>query len=135
MHLHLVQFQLLNRQKIRAERYHGRLFRGLSGRKLLSRDTVRRATTTSRTPISRSAATRRSRHFSGPWRPPEPGEDGWKDTIRGFPGEVTRLVVRWAPLDVPVHAVAPGSIYIRSILPSDPAMSGTAISSTMRTTT
>ena len=51
-----------------------------------------------------------------PWRPPEPGEEGWKDTIRSFPGEVTRLVIRWAPLDVPVHAVRAGV----NLYPFDP---------------
>jgi FtsP/CotA-like multicopper oxidase with cupredoxin domain len=50
-----------------------------------------------------------SAFLRGPWRLPEPGEEGWKDTIRSFPGEVTRLIVRWTPLDVPVGAAKPGA--------------------------
>jgi FtsP/CotA-like multicopper oxidase with cupredoxin domain len=37
----------------------------------------------------------------GPSRGPEPFEAGWKDTAVAYPGEVTRLAVRWAPTDVP----------------------------------
>jgi spore coat protein A len=33
--------------------------------------------------------------------PPLPSEDGWKDTVIMYPGEVTRIVVRWAPTDLP----------------------------------
>jgi len=28
-------------------------------------------------------------------------ENGWKDTVIAYPGEVTRIVVRWAPTDAP----------------------------------
>jgi hypothetical protein len=35
-------------------------------------------------------------------RPPAPNEAGWKDTVQMFPGEVTRVVVRFAPQDTPV---------------------------------
>jgi FtsP/CotA-like multicopper oxidase with cupredoxin domain len=33
---------------------------------------------------------------------PLPYEMGWKDTVITYPGEVTRIVVRWAPQDAPV---------------------------------
>jgi FtsP/CotA-like multicopper oxidase with cupredoxin domain len=32
---------------------------------------------------------------------PLPSEQGWKDTVIAYPGEVTRFVVRWAPTDLP----------------------------------
>jgi spore coat protein A len=35
-------------------------------------------------------------------RGPEPYEMGWKDTVICYPGEVTRIVARWAPQDDPV---------------------------------
>jgi len=35
-------------------------------------------------------------------RAPLPYEMGWKDTVITYPGEVTRIVVRWAPQDSPV---------------------------------
>jgi FtsP/CotA-like multicopper oxidase with cupredoxin domain len=34
-------------------------------------------------------------------QPPTPGEEGWKDTVRAMPGEVTRILVRYAPTDLP----------------------------------
>ena len=40
-------------------------------------------------------------------RGPEPWEWGWKDTVVAYPGEVTRIVVRWAPQDEP--ATGPGA--------------------------
>ena len=43
----------------------------------------------------------------GPRRDPEPHEVGWKDTATMYPGEVTRLAVRWAPTDVAADATGP----------------------------
>lgn len=40
--------------------------------------------------------------------PPDPNEAYWKDTIKMFPGTVTRLVVRWAPQTIPVEKVSAG---------------------------
>jgi FtsP/CotA-like multicopper oxidase with cupredoxin domain len=39
---------------------------------------------------------------------PDDNEKGWKDTIKMLPGTVTRLVMRWAPIDVRVGGVQPG---------------------------
>ena len=43
-----------------------------------------------------------------PSRAPDPLDAGWKDTIKMFPGEITRLALRWAPQDVPVNGAHPG---------------------------
>jgi spore coat protein A len=40
--------------------------------------------------------------------PPLPQEKGWKDTILAYPGQVTRIIGRWAPQDVALNAVNPG---------------------------
>lgn len=40
--------------------------------------------------------------------PGDPNEIGWKDTIKMFPGTVTRLVVRWSPQTIPVGGVSAG---------------------------
>jgi len=37
---------------------------------------------------------------------PLPQEQGWKDTVIMYPGEVTRIVVRWAPTDLPTTTPA-----------------------------
>ena len=39
---------------------------------------------------------------------PLPYELGWKDTVITYPGEVTRIVVRWAPQDIAVGSETPG---------------------------
>ena len=36
-------------------------------------------------------------------KPPAPEESGWKDTAKAHPGEVMRIVVRWAPTSEPVR--------------------------------
>lgn len=48
--------------------------------------------------------------------PPEPDESGWKDTAKAMPGQVLRLIVRWAPTSAPVAAAGPG----RNLYPFDP---------------
>jgi FtsP/CotA-like multicopper oxidase with cupredoxin domain len=46
--------------------------------------------------------------LSGPVIPPNPNEAGWKDVAKVFPGFVNRYVIRWAPQAVPVNGVQPG---------------------------
>ncbi len=41
-------------------------------------------------------------------RGPEPYEMGWKDTVIAYPGEVTRIAVRWATTDAPIGSTGPG---------------------------
>jgi FtsP/CotA-like multicopper oxidase with cupredoxin domain len=43
-----------------------------------------------------------------PLRAPDAIDSGWKDTIKMFPGEVTRLAVRWAPQDIPANGTRAG---------------------------
>ena len=40
-----------------------------------------------------------------PSRAPEPSDSGWKDTIKMFPGEITRIALRWAPQSIAAGAV------------------------------
>jgi spore coat protein A len=46
--------------------------------------------------------------LSGPPQLPGPDEVGWKDTLKMFPGQVTRIVARWAPQATAVGGVQPG---------------------------
>ncbi len=46
--------------------------------------------------------------LTGPAFGCDPNEFGWKDTLKMFPGTVTRLVVRWSPQDIPVGRVSAG---------------------------
>jgi spore coat protein A len=69
IHLHLVQFQALNREAMRAKAY-------------------------ARAPRERRQL---ARYLSGKPVTPDINERGWKDTLRANPGEVTRFLVRFAP--------------------------------------
>jgi FtsP/CotA-like multicopper oxidase with cupredoxin domain len=40
--------------------------------------------------------------LQGPARPPNANEAGWKDTVMMNPGEVTRIAVRYAPMNKPI---------------------------------
>jgi spore coat protein A len=41
--------------------------------------------------------------------PPEPWEVGWKDTFKMMPGQVSRIIVRWAPQDFTTDTVKAGN--------------------------
>ncbi|WP_307844458.1 multicopper oxidase domain-containing protein [Actinotalea solisilvae] len=47
-----------------------------------------------REPVAVDEAARTVRAVGGA-RPPEPGERGWKDTVVAYPGEVTRIRMRF----------------------------------------
>jgi FtsP/CotA-like multicopper oxidase with cupredoxin domain len=124
IHLHLVQFQLLNRQGYNKSTYlaaynaafpcgfdyvlgaaaPGGVFipaygpplaydgtHPLSGGKLGGNPDV--------------GAVRKGKpvYLQGAPIPPKPHELGWKDTIIVLPNQVTRLLVRWAPTDLPAN--------------------------------
>jgi FtsP/CotA-like multicopper oxidase with cupredoxin domain len=40
--------------------------------------------------------------------PPDPNEAGWKDTLKMFTGTITRVVARFAPQSVPISGVSAG---------------------------
>lgn len=69
IHLHLVQFRIIERQAFDVRAHLD-------------------AQPGARQPV---------RVFTGKPRAAEPGEGGWKDTVRALPGEVTRILVRFAP--------------------------------------
>lgn len=81
IHLHLVQFQMLNRQKFQTSKYL-KAYNALNP--------VIPAETTVNPPIAQ--------YLTGQPIPPDPNERGWKDTFRMNPGEVTRVIVRFAPI-------------------------------------
>lgn len=72
IHLHLVQFQILNRQPIDAAGYMAAWMAGQN-------------------PVLEN-------YLAGPTVPAAANEAGWKDTVRALPGEVTRIIAKF---DVP----------------------------------
>ncbi|WP_283843513.1 multicopper oxidase family protein [Kitasatospora humi] len=127
MHLHLVSFQVLNRQCIdvagylaawAAEfpggTYEGQLCDGTLGEVDYQPGTVIPGYGPPRdylTPNADGALGGNpafSPFLTGPVLPPDPNEAGWKDTVNTNPGQVTRLIARWAPSTTEVAAVSPG---------------------------
>ena len=51
-----------------------------------------------------------------PSRAPDANDTGWKDTIKMFPGEITRIALRWAPQGNAAGSTHPGTDYF----PFDP---------------
>ncbi len=50
--------------------------------------------------------------------PPDPGESGWKDTAKAYPGQVLRILVRWTPTSSPLTPDA--SLAGTNLYPFDP---------------
>jgi len=118
IHLHLVQFQLLNRQRFQTNKYlkaynaafpavtfHGVNYPGgvfvpAYGPPMAYDPGTPGAILGGNPDITP--------YLQGKVMPPAPNEAGWKDTAIMYPGEVTRIVVRWAALDAPAGAPVPG---------------------------
>ena len=106
IHLHLVQFQPLSRQRFQTNKY-------LKAYNALN-------------PVIPAEST--INPAIGPYLqatpvPPDPNEAGWKDTFRMNPGEVSRIIARFAPIgdvnvtDYPFDATAePGYVWHCHIL-------------------
>lgn len=102
IHLHLVQFLPISRQPFDADAYMAEWER-VNGTPPLPLDQPY-------IPVPIEP------YLTGPPIPPDPNEQGWKDTVRMNPGEVTRIRVRFAPQDVSVGAAKPGV----NLYPFDP---------------
>ena len=102
IHLHLVQFQLVSRQLFNLNKYlkvynasfPGGAYLGGGGPplsyNLLNADNA----------VGGNPAI--TPYLQGPVKPANPNERGWKDTFIMYPSEVTTVVVRFAPTDLPI---------------------------------
>jgi spore coat protein A, manganese oxidase len=103
MHTHLTSFQLLDRTPFRAAQWINQYDALLTANGVLpgggppNQYNVRNADGS----IGGNPAIKAFLQ-SNKKRLPLPYEMGWKDTVIAYPGEVTRIVVRWAPQDAPV---------------------------------
>jgi FtsP/CotA-like multicopper oxidase with cupredoxin domain len=91
IHLHLIEFQVVERQPIDSAAYltAWELANGI-------------------TPISRAIVVDPTPFFTGPPEPPLPYDTGWKDTVRTPGNTVTRIMARWAPQELPSGGSVPG---------------------------
>jgi len=94
IHLHLVQFQLISRQAFNAKVYYKDWLK-INGGTL---------------PLIAPTKNIMYLHQKYQVQPPvvaPPEEQGWKDTIMMHPNEITRIRVRYAPVEEPVPQVPP----------------------------
>ena len=82
IHIHLVQFQLLNRQRYNVKKYENAF---------MAANPVMPAESYTEVPVAP--------YLKGKPIPADPNERGWKDTFRMNPGDVTRVLIRFAPQD------------------------------------
>lgn len=118
VHLHLTQFQVLNRQAINAARYladWNKAFgaAGSSPAPLPAGCTAGTYCADYGPPLDYATPNKDgalggnlpfSGYLEGGVIAPTPGESGWKDTADAHAGQVLRILVRWAPSSVPVTA-------------------------------
>lgn len=87
IHLHLVQFRVLNRQKLNVTQYL-KAYTATGPRTVGITNPPGGATVPADYPPIDPTP-----YLSGPATPPRANEVGWKDTVQANPGEVTRLLV------------------------------------------
>jgi len=114
IHLHLVQFQLVSRQKFDVKGYMAEWMTKNGVTMLMHPDL----------PLTKPTVNvaNLAMYLKGPLLPLLPNELGWKDTIQMHPGEVTVIRVRYAPQDAPTSglgAPVPG-VNLFSFDPADP---------------
>jgi spore coat protein A, manganese oxidase len=128
IHLHLIQFQLMNRQSFNATQYRNLYdgsFPGGPGAGMQADGSWGPVTYQAgqfmpgfgppkayNTPNGDNAVGGNpavTPYLQGSPSVPDGNEAGWKDTIRMLPGTVTRLVVRWAPEETAINAAKAGT--------------------------
>lgn len=113
IHVHLVEFQLEDRQNIDVERFKA-YWESLNGSTLpLNHPTIRANV---ETPVFDPATNTVHDFLTGPSEPPSPQESGWKDTFVAPPGKVTRVLLRFAPQSTKESDLFPG----KNAFPFDP---------------
>jgi spore coat protein A, manganese oxidase len=101
VHLHLIEFQVVDRQNIDTAAYL-RQWQLLNGQR----------------PVTRPITVDPAPFLLGSPTPALPYETGWKDTVRAAGNQLTRIIARWAPQETPSGGVAPG----QNQFPIDPTV-------------
>jgi len=124
IHLHLTSFQLMNRQNFDLKKYtaaYGAAFPGGGWDPMMGATYPKgvfipgfgppldyntgNARALGGNPDIAAMGNGKPLYLLGAVLPPLPEEAGWKDTVIAYPGQVTRLAVRWAPQDVPIGTI------------------------------
>jgi spore coat protein A len=114
IHLHLVQFQVVNRQAFNTGNYAAAYDAAFPGGLAIDGYGPPMNYNSTGTPGNPNYTgfyggnPDVTPQLTGLITPPLLHETGWKDTVISYPGEVTRIVARWAPQDFPVAGVTAG---------------------------
>jgi spore coat protein A len=106
IHLHLVQFQAISRQNFDVAKYsaaYAAAFPTMLYQPGFGPPLSYTATNADGAYGGNPAVTP---FLKGPATPANANESGWKDTIITYPGQVTRIMVRYAPTDAPAATAA-----------------------------
>jgi len=113
IHIHLVEFQLENRQAIDVDRFKA-YWESLNGTALpLNHAPIR---VNAETAVDTGDGAGSHDFLVGNAIPPSPSESGWKDVFLAPPGMITRLLIRIAPQSVNEANLFPG----KNTFPFDP---------------
>jgi spore coat protein A len=110
IHLHLVQFQLMNRQAFNMKAYTP-IYDGAFPGGIYIPGYGPPLDYNTGNPTALGGNPDVTPYLVGATVPPLPQEQGWKDTVIMYPGDVTRIMVRWAPTDVPVGTPVASAFY------------------------
>ena len=91
IHLHLIQFEVLNRQKMDTDRYMADWIALNAGLSIAGDGTPPWSSEPQKLDVTS--------YLIGTPTAPDPNEQGWKDTVRMNPGEITRIRARWTAQD------------------------------------
>ena len=139
IHLHLVQFQIISRQAFNTTAYlaaYNKAFPGggfdpMTGLPcapgvycpgfgpplaLDGSDPLSNGKLGGNPDVAMLSKSGKPLYLQGKAKPPALYESGWKDTVVVYPGQVTRIVIRWAPTDL-AAATAPADAFY----PFDPS--------------
>ncbi len=121
IHLHLVQFQLVSRQKFNTNQYGNAYNAAFPGGAFIGGYGPPKPYDFYYDPVTNTGWLGGNPdvtpYLQGSIAPAKLNEQGWKDTFIMFPGEVTTVVVRFAPTDLATNAPASQLLF-----PFDPSL-------------
>jgi FtsP/CotA-like multicopper oxidase with cupredoxin domain len=110
IHLHLVQFQLVSRQKFNVSNYN-KAYNAAFGGAYVPAFGPPLPYGTANTDGALGGNPAVTPYLQGAIKPANLNERGWKDTYIVMPGEVTTFMVRYAPTDLPLNTPAENLLY------------------------
>ena len=108
VHLHLVEFQMMNRQAFDAGAYRAHYDSSFPSGSFEPNNGPPLGYNATNVAGALGGNPDVTPFLKGGVIRPDPWEIGWKDTLRALPGQVTRIIVRLAPQDIPIGGAQPG---------------------------